>query len=122
MRYHELRERLAERTGLPEDDAERLFRATLTTLAERIGEDEADQLASELPAEFREDLLRGDPERFPVEEFLRRVRRRSAPDTEETEARVRAVLRVLAAATSEGELADVRGRLPAAFDRLFERG
>lgn len=120
MQYHELRERVQERTGLPEDDAERLLRATLMTLAERIGEDEADQLASELPAEFREDLLRGDPERFPVEEFLRRVRRRSAPDTEETEARVRATLRAVEEAASAGELADVRARLPEEFDRLFD--
>jgi uncharacterized protein (DUF2267 family) len=68
-------------------DAERATRATLETLAERIPEGLADNVAAQLPHEIGEHLRRtivyggvGTGERFDAREFVRRVSERSGTD------------------------------------------
>ncbi|MBX0295683.1 DUF2267 domain-containing protein [Haloarcula nitratireducens] len=120
MQYDQLLDRLQARTDLPRRNAERLLRVTLRTLAERIGEDEADQLAAELPSELADELRRGKGERFSAEEFVERVGESLGTDPAATQAHARAVFSLLREAVSAGEIEDVRGRLPDSFDRFFE--
>jgi len=118
MQYGEFISEVRRRTSAGDrTDAERFANATLRTLGERIGQDESDQLASELPKEFADDLLRGAPVRFGVEEFVDRVG--DDAGSEVTEADVRGVFDVLDAAVSAGELDDVRARLPEEYDSLL---
>ena len=54
MKYDEIIARVAERTGLFEGEAAALTRATLATLAERIGGAEARDLATRLPGPLQD--------------------------------------------------------------------
>ena len=118
MQYGEFISEVRGRTSAEDrEEAEQFANATLQTLGERIGQDESDQLASELPTEFTDDLLRGAPVRFGVDEFVERVD--DATDVEVREADVRGVFAVLDDAVSAGELDDVRARLPDEYERLL---
>ena len=56
------------------DHAEQAIRATLTVLGQRILATEADDLAAQLPSEYAPCLRhQGEPDRFDVQEFYRRV-------------------------------------------------
>jgi uncharacterized protein (DUF2267 family) len=103
------------------DDALRATRATLETLAERLGPDEAHHLAAQLPREVQYCLLTGvaAPERFSSDEFLGRVSAREGVDLPESVHHARAVLDVLSDAVSSGEMMNVLDRLPDDYARLF---
>jgi uncharacterized protein (DUF2267 family) len=107
--------------------AYRALRAVLHALRDRIGVNEAAQLAAQLP-----ELIRGMyyedwvPSRVPEtyrdhEEFLRRITRdaRLAGQTEASFAAV-AVLTVLSRHVSAGEIEDVMSGLPAELRELLE--
>lgn len=104
------------------DAAIRATRATLETLAERLGPDEARHLGAQLPHEIQL-YLRGAappmPERFSSDEFLERVCAREGVDLPESTFHARAVIDVLAEAVPRGEIADVLNRLPDDYRRLF---
>ncbi len=105
--------------------AERATRATLETLAERLAGGEAKDLAAQLPPELAEHLRGGWSamgDRFSLDEFFRRVSQREGVDVPDAVFHARAVIEVLSAAVSRGEMDDVRAQLPAEFDRLFEAG
>src|SRR4051794_7660701 len=109
--------------GIGRDDAERATRATLETIAERIAEGEARDLAGQLPAELAPWLYTtGQPEPFGVDEFLRRVAEREGVDVETAERHARAVLGALSKALSEDEYADLMAELPKDYWRLLPRG
>jgi uncharacterized protein (DUF2267 family) len=82
-------------------DAERATRATLETLAERIPEGLADNLAAQLPHEIGENIRRtevyggaGSGERFDRRDFIERVAARSGADEPQAAFLARAVLEV----------------------------
>ena len=103
-------------------EAMRATRATLETLAERLGPDETRHLASQLPHEiqlFLSDAGLPVPERFSSEEFLLRVCAREGIDLPLSTHHARAVIDVLTEAISPGEITDVLDRLPADYRRLF---
>jgi uncharacterized protein (DUF2267 family) len=103
-------------------DAMRATRATLETLAERLGPDEARHLAAHLPHEiqlFLADAGMPMPERFSSAEFLLRVCAREGIDLSESTDHARAVIDVLTRAVSPGELVEVFDRLPADYRRLL---
>jgi uncharacterized protein (DUF2267 family) len=103
------------------DAALRATRATLETLAERLGPSESRQLGAQLPREIQE-YLRIDnevTERFSSDEFLGRVSEREGVDLPESTHHARAVFEVLGSAVSPGEMIDVLDRLPADYARLF---
>jgi uncharacterized protein (DUF2267 family) len=103
-------------------EAMRATRATLETLAERLGPDETRHLAAQLPHEiqlFLSDAGLPVPERFSSDEFLLRVCAREGIDLPLSTHHARAVIEVLTQAVSPGEIIDVLDRLPDDYRRLF---
>jgi uncharacterized protein (DUF2267 family) len=103
-------------------EAMRATRATLETLAERLGPDEARHLAAQLPHEiqlFLNDASMPMPERFSSDEFLLRVCAREGIDLSDSTHHARAVIDVLTEAVSPDESIDVLARLPDDYRRLF---
>ena len=102
-------------------EAMRATRATLVTLAERLGPDEARHLAAPLPHEiqlFLADASLPMPERYSLDEFLLRVCAREGIDLRLSTDHARAVLDVLTEA-APGEITEVLDRLPHDYRRLF---
>ena len=103
-------------------EAMRATRATLETLAERLGPDEARHLAVQLPHEIQLFLADGGtpmPERFSLDEFLQRVCAREGVALPDSVHHVCAVIDVLTEAVSPGEIVDVLDRLPDDYRLLF---
>jgi uncharacterized protein (DUF2267 family) len=123
MQTHEFLGQVQSKARLPTLDAAiRATRATLETLAERLGPDDARHLGAQLPHEIQL-YLRGAappmPERFSSDEFLERVCTREGVDLSESTFHARAVIDVLSTAVSQSEIADVLSRLPDDYRRLF---
>lgn len=123
MQTQEFLGRVQDAARLPTLDAAiRATRATLETLAERLGPDEARHLGDQLPHEIQL-YLRGIatpvPERFSSDEFLERVCTREGVDLPQSTHHARAVIEVLAQAVSQSEIRDVVERLPDDYRRLF---
>ena len=122
MQTHDFLGQVQNKAHLPTIDAAlRATRATLETLAERLGPNESRQLGAQLPREIQDCLLTGArvTERFSSDEFLGRVSEREGVDLPESTHHARAVIEVLAQAVSAGEMIDVLDRLPADYARLF---
>jgi uncharacterized protein (DUF2267 family) len=120
MQHEEFLDRVRANSGVTDRTAAtRLVEATLETLGERIGGDEARQLAAQLPGGLKETMSDEPAERFGVDEFRDRVRERSGLGNRVGNDELAAVFEVLSAAVSGGELDDVRGRLPDDYDRFF---
>ena len=103
-------------------EAMRATRATLETLAERLGPDESRHLAAQLPHEiqlFLSDAGTPMPERFSPDEFLQRVCAREGIALPESTQHARVVIDVLTEAVPPGEASDVLARLPDDYRRLF---
>lgn len=109
-------------------DAERATRATLETLAERIADGAARNLAAQLPREIGEHLRRQAParsgtgEQFSLDEFLDGVTEREGVDRPTAAFHSRVVLEVAGEATTGSLMTHVREQFPPEFDRLFEAG
>ena len=104
------------------DAALRATRATLETLAERLGPTESRQLGARLPPEIQKCLLTPHTavtERFSSDEFLGRVSEREGVDLPESTHHALAVIEVLAQAVPAVEMIEVLDRLPADYARLF---
>jgi uncharacterized protein (DUF2267 family) len=122
VEYSELLNRLEDEAGLDIEAAEQALAATLTTLAERISEEEAADLASQLPDELKAQLGRAvtGGEVFSADEFLRRVAdREGGVSSEEARAHAEAVLGTLREAISGGEFEDILLQLPDDYLELF---
>jgi uncharacterized protein (DUF2267 family) len=114
---------VAEFAGTDRDGAERAIGATLQTLAERIAEGEARDLAAELPPRAAAWLATTTPaEGFDLDEFLRRVAEREGVDDATAERHAHAVFAALGRAVSDDEFDDMMAELPREFDRLLPRG
>jgi len=120
MKYEEFISRVAQNAELSEDDAARLTRATLATLAERITGGEAQDLAAQLPAPLQTALISAheNAEAFSFEEFVKRTAERAGTDPDVAEVAVDAVFATLRDAVTPGEFDDVLSQLPADFHRL----
>lgn len=112
------------RAGLGEPEAERALEATLAVLSDRVAEETAERLRSELPAELAAHL---DPERrttveheaFPVEEFVRRMAQHEGVPGDVAETHLRSVLRSLGAALRPAGVHDLRDSLSADYAELW---
>jgi len=124
MQYDKFVGEVQNRARLPSrGDTVRAIQATLGTLAERIAQGEADDLAAQLPPElsvFLEDAE--TTERFSVDDFFLRVAAKESADVPDAAHHARAVMAVLREAVTAGELDDIRGQLPDNYDPLFEAG
>jgi len=102
-------------------DAERIIRATLETLAERLQPHAAAHVAAQLPAELGRHLLHADRfEHLTVEEFTGRVAMRAGSTLGKALFHTHCVLDVLCAAISPGAVHRLRLQLPAEYQELFE--
>jgi uncharacterized protein (DUF2267 family) len=109
--------------GIGRERAERAIQATLSTLAERIAQGEARDLAEQLPPEVAPWLSTNDEaHRFDVDEFLRRAAEREGTDVPTAEQHARAVFLALGRAVSPGELADLAAELPKDYAPLLPAG
>ena len=122
MDYSELIGRVEDTAGLDTEGAEQAVAATLTTLAERISEEEAEDLAAQLPGDVKARLMGavGEGEVFSADEFIKRVADREGgirPD--EARAHAEAVLVTLREAISGGEFEDILLQLPDDYLELF---
>jgi uncharacterized protein (DUF2267 family) len=120
MDYETFTRTAAQRAGMPEGTVERVERATLQTLADRITGGEAQDLASQLPAPLQDSLQppQDDAEAFGVEEFLRRVAERGEVGRDEARSGAAAVLTTVREAVSAGEFEDVLSQLPQEYREL----
>lgn len=123
MKFHEFIDNVQSAAGLgTTQEAEKVTRATLRTLARRLSEDEAADLGTQLPPELAGEIettatAHGN---FGIDEFFERVGVEAGIDrAAEAERRTRAVTGVLADAVTKGELADVFTELPDDFVGLF---
>ena len=123
MQTQEFLGQVQDKAGLATlGDAMRATRATLETLAERLGPDETRHLAAQLPHEiqlFLADAGMAMPERFSSNEFLLRVCAREGIDLPESTHHARAVIDVLTEAVAPGDIDGVLERLPDDYRPLF---
>ncbi len=108
-------------------EAQEATRATLSTLAERIQDGQAENLAAQLPEPLETPLVEGEEtESFDVDEFVARVAERDASVGEGAESEAdaahhaRVVFDVVSEAVTEGQFEDVRAGLPDGYGTLFE--
>ena len=115
---------VAARTGGGEAEADRVLRATLSTLSERITRREARALCTQLPAAFRTALtgVRRHAEPFGLDEFTARIGARAEVGPEQALAAARAVLATLDELVDETTMAAVRGQLGADYAPLAGGG
>jgi RND superfamily putative drug exporter len=117
----EFAERVAGEAKISLGAADRASVAVLTTLGERIGERDRREVADRLPPHLAECLLEAPstPERFPLSEFLARMRaRENGLSVTDTEARARAVMSTLDDIVPGG-LDYMRMQLSEDYDELF---
>jgi uncharacterized protein (DUF2267 family) len=109
--------------ALDSERAERATRAVLETLAERLSQGQARDLAESLPPELGPWLgTDSGAEPFDAEEFIRRVAKREDVDRKEAERHARAVLLALSRSVSTEEFDDMVSELPKSFAPLLPRG
>jgi uncharacterized protein (DUF2267 family) len=121
VQYAEFIDTVEGEAGLPEPDADRAVRATLETLAERLSDGEAHDLAEQLPPELRPLMDHaGRAQPFDLHEFLRRVAEREGTEEQTAKEHARAVFRALGATVSREELHDMASELPKDFGELVE--
>lgn len=98
-------------------------RATLRTLAERLGPDEARQLAAQLPAGIGQYLDGRDvaASHFSSREFLERISVREGVGPPDSVTHARAVLDTLQRALPVDGIRSVLEKLPTDYARLFPR-
>ena len=110
---------VAHKAKLPRETAERVAQATLETLAERLSKGQAHDLAEQLPPGLAPWLATaGDAEPFDVDEFLRRVARRTGTNLQGAERYARAVFAALGRTVRREEVDDVAAELPQDFAPL----
>jgi uncharacterized protein (DUF2267 family) len=121
MDYEGFMSTVREWAHIPGDEAERVACVTLQTLADRISSGEAEDLAERLPEQLRSCVEPHGPERFQVDEFLRRIQTRAGVDRAGAERDAVAVFAALWQAVGQEEFADMRSELPKDFDPLLDK-
>lgn len=126
MEYQTFVRAVEDRTGLSTaEEVDDATGATLVTFSERIPDEEARDLASQLPDEVGSYLTAADgSESFGFDEFVTRVlERESVTEMDERDAateHAQAVVAVLLDAVTSEESDDVLSYLTRDYERLFE--
>lgn len=123
MQFKEFLGQVQSRARLSDlEEAQRVTRIVLQTLAERLAGGEPFDLASQLPREigrYLEHVMAGAGEHLSLDEFLLVISNREGVDLPTAAQHTRAVFSVLTDAVSPGEMRDVRHQLPQEFELLF---
>jgi uncharacterized protein (DUF2267 family) len=108
-----------QKASISREAAERAVQATLQTLAERLSQGQARDLAAQLPEPLAGWLFTDtDAAPFGVEEFLRRIAERLGVDVETAERYAHAVFTALGRTVDRSEIADMTAELPQEFAAL----
>jgi uncharacterized protein (DUF2267 family) len=120
VKYDEFINSVAERAGLPRNEAETLTHATLRVLSQRLTGGEAEDLAAQLPQQLKADLVPSEEkaESFGADEFARRVAAITGTSDADAGAGVIAVLATIRDAVTAGEFDDVLAQLGREFAEL----
>ena len=100
-------------------DAERVIRATLETLGERLMPEAADHLAAQLPPELARNLMDQPFTHLSIEEFRSRVAQREGTNIGEAAFHTRCVMQTIREAVSEGAMRKLSAQLPREFQMLL---
>lgn len=101
-------------------DAERIIRATLETLGERLQKPAAEHLAAQLPRELRRHLqVAGHFEHLTLQDFYKRVAEREGSDVEKAIFHTHVVLDVVREAVTPGAFRKFQKQLPQDFQELL---
>lgn len=122
MKLHEMLGLVSNETGMDREQTEKVTRAFLETLTLRLGDDEAQELASQLPMELQNCLAPTQPEveKLSPNEFVSRFGKTAGLDEARADQSARAVWRALREAVSAGEMGDVKSQLPSELNDLLE--
>jgi uncharacterized protein (DUF2267 family) len=102
--------------------AQRATEATLQTLAERLGKDEAANLVPQLGPDLGGLMYTADPpQAIPLREFLTRIAEREGVDIGTARRHTEAVFAPLAGALGDREYGHVKSRLPTEFMPLLPK-
>jgi uncharacterized protein (DUF2267 family) len=125
MNYDEFLSRIGRRASLDSGEAKQALEATLSTLAERISEGEAADLAGQLPPEAATELRSeqghtksGSAEAFDAREFVRRVGEREAQPVSQAQQHTQAVFQTLREAVTQQEFDNAMAQLPEDFNAI----
>jgi uncharacterized protein (DUF2267 family) len=106
--------------GISWDEAHEVVPAVLSTLAERISQGKARDIASRLPGNLGKWLAtETNAQPFGADEFLRRIADREDVDLDTAERHAQAVFRALGRSLSPDERADLGAELPKDFGPLI---
>lgn len=101
-------------------ETEHVTHTVLATLGERLGGEEAKDLAAQLPGDLADALpSAGTGQGYGEEEFLRRVAEQLGASPETARWDASAVLTTVAEAVTGGQLNQVLSRLPSGYAELF---
>lgn len=122
MNYDDMLGRIAVGAGLEKDEADRVTRAFFRILETRLGNEEAQELAAQLPTELQGKLAPTDPdvEELTFEEFLNRMADVAGIENARAGQAAHAVWRVLNETVPEGQLDDIRSQLPNEFVEMLD--
>jgi uncharacterized protein (DUF2267 family) len=111
---------VAQRAAVSPDVAERLARATLHTLSDRISGGEARDLLAQLPKPLKDEvvIVSEEAEAFDVDEFVRRVASLADVDERTAHDGAVAVLITVREAVTPGEFDDITSQLPQEYREL----
>jgi uncharacterized protein (DUF2267 family) len=119
MEYDEFLSSVRRQIHTDPDTTERVIRATLVTLAERLSKGQARDIREQLPAELKSAMYtESDAEPLDLETFLRRVADRAETDEVLALPYARAVFWTLGEALTEKELRDLAAELPQEYRPL----
>lgn len=121
MKYHDFLNTVVDRgVAGDRDQAERITRATLETLGERITQGEATDLAAQLPQDMSGWVTAHAAETtsYDLDEFCRRLSDR-AGGLEQPERAASTVLRVLDDSVTDGQIRHVTDQLPNDYVEKF---
>ncbi len=126
MNYDEFLTRVSQQGGITDrSHADAAAKQVLAALGQRLAGNEPHDLASQLPRELQDPLLRPTGEAEigdDLDDFLHRIADREGRgcDTEQALTHARAVLGTIAGFVSGGEIQDLRAQLPTGYAPLFE--
>jgi uncharacterized protein (DUF2267 family) len=122
MRFEDFVKRVQEQANLStREDSERITKAVLQTLGERLDRKVRNGVLAQLPDELKDFLLASgkDSDQYNLAEFYNRVGARADLKYQDATERTQQVFAVLQQAIPEGEKQDILESLPGEFEELF---
>ncbi|TDC20755.1 DUF2267 domain-containing protein [Streptomyces sp. 8K308] len=122
MSYGEFVATVRDRGEYPNDEAERVVDAVLSTLGERLPPQSSAHLGDQLPAELAlilENAADGSGRSWGVEEFVAHVAEAADEDEETAETDTRVVFSAISDQVSGGEMNKLLSQLPSGYAELF---